>query len=116
MSLLWKSGLVVLAAIGLMTVGAVGMNFLTGLAEAQPGKAPGKATPASAVYPRYTVVETEGVHLIVTDNQANVVYFYTIDEGEKPGADLHLRGTADLTQVGKPVIKPTLINPRKKRG
>jgi len=41
------------------------------------------------------------------------VYFYTIEHDGKPGDDLILRGSADLTQVGKPVIKPTLINPRK---
>jgi hypothetical protein len=30
-----------------------------------------------------------------------------------PGADLHLRGTIDLTQVGNPTIKPTLLTPSK---
>jgi len=53
------------------------------------------------------------VNLVVTDNQKNTVYFYTVDEGDKPGADLHLRGTVDLHQVGKPTIKPTLLNPKK---
>ena len=63
--------------------------------------------------PRYSVVDTEGVNLMVTDNHKNTVYFYTADEGEKPGADLHLRGTIDLTQVGKATIKPTLLKPKK---
>lgn len=62
---------------------------------------------------RYTINHTEGTNLIVTDNQTNTVYFYTIEPDGKPGDDLILRGSADLTQVGKPVIKPTLINPRK---
>jgi hypothetical protein len=58
--------------------------------------------------PRYTVVQTEGTNLIVTDNRNNTLYFYTIDQGKEPGADLKLRATVDLTQVGKEVIKPVL--------
>ncbi len=64
--------------------------------------------------PRYTVVETEGTNLVVTDNSTNMLYFYTIDKEEKPGADLKLRGSVDLTQVGKPVIKPKLHHVEKK--
>src|SRR5689334_14706517 len=55
---------------------------------------------------RYTVVHTEGTNLLVTDNQTNTLFFYTIEENGKPGDDLILRGTADLNQVGKPTIKP----------
>ena len=44
--------------------------------------------------------------LLVTDNQTNTRYFYTSDEGEKPGADLKLRGTIDLSKVGQPVLSP----------
>ena len=61
-------------------------------------------------FPRYSVSETEGHNLIVTDNQSNTLYFYTIDKDEKVGADLKLRGTIDLKQVGKPVIKPKTAN------
>jgi hypothetical protein len=57
--------------------------------------------------PRYSVIDTEGHNLIVTDNQTNTLYFYTIDKDTKIGSDLKLRGSIDLTQVGKPVIKPT---------
>src|SRR5687767_13677396 len=63
---------------------------------------------------RYTVIHTEGTNLLVTDNRTNTIYFYTIEENGKPGDDLILRGSADLNQVGKPTIKPTLINPRKR--
>jgi hypothetical protein len=56
---------------------------------------------------RYTVIDTEGHNLIVTDNQTNTLYFYTIDKDKEVGSDLKLRGSVDLTQVGKPVIKPT---------
>jgi hypothetical protein len=63
----------------------------------------------SSGVPHFTVVQTDGLHLIVTDNHASTTYFYAIDEGEKPGADLKLRGSVDLTQIGKQVIKPNLV-------
>ena len=56
--------------------------------------------------PHYTVVATEGHNLIVTDNHANELYFYTIDQDKEIGSEMKLRGHVDLTQVGKPVIKP----------
>jgi hypothetical protein len=71
------------------------------------GNAQQKEQPAAGS-PRYTVVFTEGTNLCVADNQANKLYFYTIEHGKEPGADLHLRASLDLTQVGKDVIKPTL--------
>jgi hypothetical protein len=61
----------------------------------------------------YTVIETSGHNLLVTDNTTNTLYFYTIDKEEKIGAPLKLRGSLDLTQVGKPEIKITPINPQK---
>jgi hypothetical protein len=68
-----------------------------------------ETTQGSAAATRHTVVVTDGLHLVVTDNLNNTLYFYAIDDGEKPGADLKLRGSVDLTQVGKPVIKPVLL-------
>lgn len=91
-------------AIALAAVLFVGILLGTGLnrpALAQPGGGNGM--------PRYTVVETEGVHLIVTDNVKQTLYFYAIAKDAKPGADLHLRGTVDLRQVGKEIIRPTLL-------
>jgi hypothetical protein len=70
----------------------------------QEGKAPAGAA-------RYTVIDTEGTNLIVTDNQENVLYFYTVDKEEKPGTPLKLRGSLDLKEVGKPVLTPKLTNP-----
>ena len=58
-------------------------------------------------YPKHTVNATDGTHLVVTDNQANKVYFYAIDQGGKPGDELKLRGTINLNDVGKPGITPT---------
>jgi hypothetical protein len=59
--------------------------------------------------PRYSVIETEGHNLIVTDNRTNTLYFYTIDKDKKIGSELILRGTVDLKQVGKKVIKPMTV-------
>jgi hypothetical protein len=56
-------------------------------------------------FPRYDVVQTEGHNLIVTDHQNNTLYFYTIDKDKEIGSDLRLRGSLDLTQVGKDVIR-----------
>jgi hypothetical protein len=56
--------------------------------------------------PKYTVVDTEGSNLIVVDNSTNTLYFYTENPGKDVGDDLILRGSIDLSQVGKPVIKP----------
>jgi hypothetical protein len=71
----------------------------------QPARAERLAEPSSG--PRYTVHDTEGHNLIVTDNQNNTLYFYTIDKDKEIGSELKLRGTLDLTQVGKPSIKLT---------
>jgi hypothetical protein len=68
--------------------------------EAQPAAA------QAAAGPKYTVVDTEGSNLVVVDNSTNTLYFYTEDPGKEVGDDLHLRGSIDLSEVGKPVIKP----------
>lgn len=67
----------------------------------------------SAVIPHYSVVETEGHNLIVTDNHTNRLYFYTIDRDEEIGSVLHLRGTVELREVGKRVIAPRLSRAEK---
>jgi hypothetical protein len=56
--------------------------------------------------PRYTVVDTEGTNLMVVDNGTNTLYFYTVESGKEVGDDLHLRGSLDLSEVGRPVLKP----------
>jgi hypothetical protein len=55
------------------------------------------------------VLETDGTNLLVVDNSANTLYFYTLDQGKEVGDDLHLRGSLDLTQVGKPTISPKKV-------
>jgi hypothetical protein len=63
--------------------------------------------------PHYTVVETEGHNLVVTDNETNTLFFYTVDKGKSPGSELKLRGKVDLTKVGKPSIMPEDVNIQK---
>jgi hypothetical protein len=58
-------------------------------------------------------VMTEGHNLIVTDNRSNTLHFYTIDKDKEIGSDLHLRGSVDLTQVGKETIKPMNVKIQK---
>jgi hypothetical protein len=55
---------------------------------------------------KYTIVETEGTNLLVVDNSTSTLFFYTVEPGKEVGDDLYLRGSLDLTQVGKPVLKP----------
>lgn len=54
---------------------------------------------------KYTVVDTEGTNLIVVDNGKSILYFYTVEPGKEAGDDLHLRGSIDLSHVGKDVLK-----------
>ena len=61
--------------------------------------------PSSAVTGKYTVVDTEGTNLIVVDNGKNMLYFYTVEPGKEAGDDLLLRGSIDLSHVGKDVLK-----------
>ena len=87
----------------LFVVGAVILSatlILTSrdVAQGQGGKGMGMG-------PRYTIVETQGHNMLVTDNSKNMVYFYTIEKDGKIGDDLKLRASCDLSQVGESVIK-----------
>jgi hypothetical protein len=57
---------------------------------------------------RYTVVQTTGDHIIVTDNQTNMLYFYAIEMDAAIGSDLKKRAELDLKQVGGKELKPKL--------
>jgi hypothetical protein len=89
----WGMALVVLV----IALGVWGFRPRT---EAQ--QASGQAAPA----PKYTVVDTDASNLIVVDNVTNTVYYYTEDPGKEVGEELHLRGSVDLNDVGKPVLRP----------
>jgi hypothetical protein len=94
----WKNGM-------LFVVGAVFIAGALLLTNREPALGQGGKGGGGGGGPRYTVVETQGHNLLVTDNQKNMVYFYTVDKDEKVGADLKLRASVDLTQVGTDVIK-----------
>lgn len=102
MSTNWKTRLPLALAV-LMVVAA-----LIVLARYQPARAERAAD--AAAYPRYTVIDTEGHNLIVTDNRSNTLFFYTIDKDKEIGSELRLRGTLDLNEVGKPSLKPKKPN------
>ncbi len=88
----WAAALVALV----IAFGALAPRART---EARPAEAQG------AGGPRYTVVDTEGTNLTVVDNGSNTLYFYTVEPGKEVGDDLHLRGSLDLNEVGRPVLK-----------
>jgi hypothetical protein len=82
----------------------------SGSAQAQRGAADGSG-------PRYSVIETQGFNLLVTDNAANKLYYYATDKDASVGSPMKLRASLDLTQVGREEIKITphnLENIRKK--
>jgi hypothetical protein len=99
----WKTRLPLAAVAGLVLIA------LIVAARSQPVRAERDAGPASG--PRYSVVETQAHNLIVTDNQTNTLYFYTIDKDKPIGSELKLRGSLDLTKVGDPVLKPKKAAP-----
>jgi len=100
MSSIWKIG------VGLVAVVLVlGVVWRMGAADEK------KAEPASGAH--YSVVSTDGAHLIVVDNATSKLYFYAIDKDGKIGDELKLRGSADLHDVGKPGIKPIDAKPQK---
>jgi hypothetical protein len=80
------------------------LSGLLALTHSQPAHAQAQNGPVAG--PRYSVIDSEAHNLIVVDNKSNTLYFYTIDKGKEVGAELKLRGTIDLNQVGQPVIKP----------
>lgn len=94
-----QSGLVLGLAVAVVGLWAV-------LAAAQQRPAPA-ANAAPAAGPRYTVIESQGHNLLVTDNAANKFYFYTVDRDKPIGTPLKLRASLDLTQVGQPQLNVT---------
>jgi len=94
MNSLGKSGLAIVLMAGI----AFGVAFNVWMS--QPAQAQAGAGGS------YSVVMTDGTHLIVTDNKANMLYFYSIEKDAAIGSPLKLRGSADLTQVGKESIAP----------
>jgi hypothetical protein len=44
--------------------------------------------------------------VLVVDKGTHSLHFFTVEPGQEAGAELHLRGKIDLTQVGTPLITP----------
>jgi hypothetical protein len=86
--------------LGIAIAGAATMLSSQG-ARARSGAAE-DAKPVSG--PRYTVIETQGFNLLVTDNASNKLYYYATDKDVPVGAPLKLRASLDLTHVGQEEI------------
>jgi hypothetical protein len=99
----WVGGVVVVGLLILALGATLAPRGVTAQGDAEPSKGG----------PHYTVVETEGHNLIVTDNRTDTLYFYTIDKDAQIGSDLKLRGQVDLKQVGRGVVKPSNVKLRK---
>ena len=109
MSVNWKNRMPMVVGAALMVV-ALTVMVLSQPAQAQRGSGP-------PFGPRYTVIETQGFNLLVTDNGANQLYYYATDKDAPVGSPLKLRASLDLTQIGKPEIRlrpHDLENVRKK--
>src|SRR5579871_391905 len=107
----WKNRMPIVLGVALMVVALI-LVAHSGSAQG-PGRGP--FGPGS----RYSVIETQGFNLLVTDNAANKLYYYATDKDAPVGSPMKLRASLDLTQVGKEEIKVTahnLENIRKKDG
>ena len=108
MSVNWKNRMPMVVGAALLVVS------LVVLARSQPAQAQRAAEGSGQ---RYTVIETQGFNLLVTDNAANKLYYYATDKDVPVGSPMKLRASLDLTQVGREEIKITphnLENIRKK--
>jgi hypothetical protein len=99
----WKGGLVV--ALVFVVGAAVGTMLFT--SQSAQGRA---ADDRNSAGPHYSVVVTEAHNLLVTDNAANKLYFYTIDKDKPIGSPLKLRASIDLGKVGEEEIRITPHN------
>jgi hypothetical protein len=98
----WKSRLPLALAVALVGIALVASAHL------QSARAEREDSSSSGV--RYSVVMTEGHNLLVTDNNTNKIYFYTIDKDKPIGSPLILRAHVDLNQVGKDEVRITPHN------
>lgn len=105
----WKNGTLFVVA-ALVVAGAILLTNRESV-QGQGGGGGGKGGMGGGAH--YSVVSTDGAHLIVVDNATSKLYFYTIDKEGKVGDELKLRGSADLHDVGKPSIKPIDAKPQK---
>ena len=102
MSVNWKNRMPMVVGAALMVV-ALTVMVLSQPAQAQRGSGP-------PFGPRYTVIETQGFNLLVTDNAANKLYYYATDKDVPVGSPMKLRASLELSQVGNAEIKITPHN------
>lgn len=102
MNVNWKNRMTMIVGATLLVVALIIM------ARSEPAQAQRGAADGSS--PRYTVIETQGFNLLVTDNAANKLYYYATDKDVPAGSPLKLRASLDLTQVGREEIKLTPHN------
>ena len=93
-----------------MVIGAILLvAALTLVAYSQPPQGPRGGPPFGSAA-RYSVIETQGFNLLVTDNAASKLYYYATDKDVPVGSPMKLRASLDLTQVGREEIKITAHN------
>jgi hypothetical protein len=102
MSASWKNRMPMVVGTVVLVIGLIVVTR-SQTAEAQ------RADAASAGA-RYTVIETQGFNLLVTDNAANKLYYYATDKDVPVGSPMKLRASLDLSQVGREEIKITTHN------
>lgn len=108
MNATWRVGLVAGVALAMLAGVVIGMNL------SQPAAAQGDGGKGGSGGPRYTVIDTEGHNLLVTDNGTNTLYFYTTDKDAPIGSELKMRGSLDLNQVGKDTLVPKIVKREEK--
>jgi hypothetical protein len=101
MSVNWKNRMPMVVGAALL-VAALIVMVRSQPAQAERAEAAGTA--------RYTVIETQGFNLLVTDNTTNKLYFYATDKDSPVGSPMKLRASLDLSQVGKEELKITAHN------
>jgi hypothetical protein len=92
---------------------ALGMALVLGIILSLRAADQGPKQPSGC--PKYTVVTTDGSHLIVVNNSNNKLHFYAVAPEGKIGDDLTLRGTVDLHDVGKEKLTPVTTKHFKKK-
>jgi len=98
-----RGTIVLLAALAIVA----GLAYSIGVGQAPKEQAKFEGRPG-VDFPEIRVVESDGAHLIVTDQRTAMLHFYAIDPDGKIGSPLKLRATMDLKEVGKPTITPML--------
>jgi hypothetical protein len=99
-----------LLAVGAMVVAVVTLTFSAtrqsayGKAAEAPGTTVTGTEGKSTGGPRYTVIETQGFNLLVTDNASNKLYYYATAKDVPVGSPLKLRASLDLSQIGEKEI------------